>query len=56
MKVFLDSNQFISDFRLESAPMRYLFHFLNNSGHTLLLSRVVTSLEFRQRRTKVHSF
>lgn len=41
MKVFIDSNQFISDFRLEGAPMRYLFHYINNARHTLLLSRVV---------------
>lgn len=37
----MDSNQFIADFLLESAPFRYLMHFLNNEGHTLLLSRLV---------------
>ena len=41
MKVLVDSNQFIADFLLESAPFRYLMHFLNNEGHTLLLSRLV---------------
>jgi len=41
MKIFIDSNQFISDFLLKGAPFRYLFHFLSNSGHTLLLSRLV---------------
>ncbi len=41
MKVLIDSNQFIADFLLESAPFRYLMHFLNNDGHTLLLSRLV---------------
>lgn len=41
MKVLVDSNQFIADFLLESAPFRYLMHFLNNDGHTLLLSRLV---------------
>lgn len=41
MKVLVDSNQFIADFLLESAPLRYLMHFLSNDGHTLLLSRLV---------------
>lgn len=41
MKVLIDANQFIADFLLESAPFRYLVHFLNNEGHTLLLSRLV---------------
>lgn len=41
MQVFVDSNQFIADFLLRSAPFRYLLHFLSNSGHTLLLSRLV---------------
>lgn len=35
MQVFIDSNQFISDFLLKSAPFRYLLHFLSNSGSTL---------------------
>jgi hypothetical protein len=41
MQVFVDSNQFISDFLLEGAPFHYLLHFLSNSGHTLLLPRLV---------------
>ena len=41
MQVFVDSNQFISDFLLEGAPFRYLLHFLSNSGNTMLLSRLV---------------
>lgn len=41
MKVLVDSNQFIADFLLKSAPFRYLMHFLSNDGHTLLLSRLV---------------
>lgn len=41
MKILIDSNQFIADFLLTSAPFRYLAHFLNNEGHTLLLSRLV---------------
>lgn len=41
MNVFIDSNQFIADFRLESAPLRYLFHYLNNSDHKLLVSKLV---------------
>jgi len=41
VKIFIDSNQFISDFLLKGAPFRYLLHFLSNSGNTLLLSRLV---------------
>lgn len=41
MKILVDSNQFIADFLLQSAPFRYLIHFLNNEGHTLLMSRLV---------------
>lgn len=41
MKILVDSNQFIADFLLESAPFRYLAHFLNNEGYTLLLPRLV---------------
>lgn len=41
MQVLVDSNQFIADFLLQNAPFRYLLHFLNNEGHTLLLSRLV---------------
>lgn len=41
MKILVDSNQFIADFLLKSAPFRYLMHFLSNDGHTLLLSRLV---------------
>lgn len=41
MQIFIDSNQFISDFLLKGAPFRYLLHFLSNSGNTLLLSRLV---------------
>lgn len=41
MYVFIDSNQFIADYLLKGAPFRYLLHFLSNSGHTLLLSRLV---------------
>lgn len=41
MRVFIDSNQFISDFMLESGVFSYLRHFMNNMEHTLLLSRLV---------------
>ncbi|MBB4846015.1 hypothetical protein HNP55_004569 [Paucibacter oligotrophus] len=53
MKVFVDSNQFIADFLLESAPMRYLFHFLNNNGYELLLSRLVVQEVENKHREKV---
>lgn len=41
MKLFLDTNIFYGDWHLRSANFKYLFHFINNKGHELLLSRVV---------------
>lgn len=41
MFVLLDSNIYCGDWFLKSAPFRYLCHFLNNEGHTLLVPRVV---------------
>lgn len=41
MYFILDSNIYCSDFFGQSAPFRYLIHFINNEGHTLLLPRVV---------------
>ncbi|MDO9354119.1 MAG: PIN domain-containing protein [Solirubrobacteraceae bacterium] len=39
--VLLDSNIYCGDWFLRGAPFRYLCHFLNNEGHTLLVPRVV---------------
>lgn len=41
MYVVLDSNIYCADYFARSAPFRYLIHFLNNTGHTLLIPRVV---------------
>ena len=41
MFVLLDSNIYFGDWFLKGAPFRYLCHFLNNEGHTLLVPRVV---------------
>ena len=41
MLFFLDTNIFYDDWFMQAAPYRYLFHFMNNNGHSLLLSRVV---------------
>ncbi|MBJ6750977.1 PIN domain-containing protein [Geomonas anaerohicana] len=41
MKVFLDTNIFYNDWFMKNANFRYLFHFLNNEGHSLLISKLV---------------
>lgn len=41
MKIFLDSNVFFGDYFARNANLRYLFHFINNGNHDLLLSRLV---------------
>ncbi|MCA6215519.1 DUF4935 domain-containing protein [Ideonella sp. B7] len=41
MKFFLDTNVFYGDWFLRNANFRYLFHFINNEGHELLVSRAV---------------
>lgn len=41
MYVVLDSNIYCADYFARSAPFGYLIHFLNNTGHTLLIPRVV---------------
>jgi PIN domain len=41
MKVFLDTNVYFNDWFMKSANFRYLFHFLNNEGHEMILSRLV---------------
>lgn len=41
MKVFLDTNVFYNDWFMKNANFKYLFHFLNNEGHDLILSQLV---------------
>jgi hypothetical protein len=41
MKVFLDTNIFYNDWFVKSANFKYLFHFLNNEGGSLIISKIV---------------
>ena len=41
MKIFLDTNIFYNDWFLRNANFKYLFHFINNEWHSLLLSELV---------------
>lgn len=41
MKVFLDTNVFYNDWFMNNANFKYLFHFLNNEGYELILSKLV---------------
>jgi hypothetical protein len=41
MQFFLDTNVFYGDWFARGANFKYLFHFINNEGHDLLISKVV---------------
>ena len=41
MYVFLDTNIFHNNWFLRSAPLRLLFHYLNNESGALIVSRLV---------------
>ena len=41
MKIFLDTNIFYNDWFIRNADFKYLFHFSNNEGHTLIISKLV---------------
>jgi predicted nucleic acid-binding protein len=41
MKIFLDTNVFYNDWFMNNANFKYLFHFLNNEEHELILSKLV---------------
>lgn len=41
MKIFIDTNVFYNDWFMRNANFKYLFHFLNNEGHALILSNLV---------------
>jgi hypothetical protein len=41
MKIFLDTNVFYNDRFMRNANFKYLFHFLNNEEHELILSKLV---------------
>lgn len=41
MLIYLDTNIFYKNWFFESPHFKYLFHFINNEGHSLLISRLV---------------
>lgn len=41
MKIFVDTNIFYNDWFMRNANFKYLFHFLNNEGHSLVVSDLV---------------
>ncbi|EDM46807.1 PIN domain-containing protein [Marinobacter algicola] len=41
MKIFVDTNIFYNDWFMRNANFKYLFHFLNNEGHSLIVSDLV---------------
>lgn len=41
MRIFLDTNIFYNNWFVNKANFQYLFHFINNEGHDLLLSNIV---------------
>jgi predicted nucleic acid-binding protein len=41
MKIFIDTNVFFGDWFVRNANIQYLFHFVNNDEHELLISRLV---------------
>lgn len=56
MKVFLDTNVFYNDWFLSSANFKYLFHFLNNEGHELILSKLVVQEVENIRNREVNNY
>lgn len=53
MKVFLDTNVFYNNWFLNSANFKYLFHFLNNEGNELIISKLVIEEANNIRRREV---
>ena len=41
MKIFLDTNIFYNDWFMKNANFKYLFNYINNDGHSLVLSKLV---------------
>lgn len=41
MKVFIDTNVFYNDWFMKNANFKYLFHYLNNEFHELIVSKLV---------------
>lgn len=55
MKVFLDTNVFYNDWYMKNANFKYLFHYLNNEGHELILSKLVIQETENIRRRDIDS-
>ena len=41
MQIFIDTNIFYNDWFIQNSNFKYLFNYINNDGHTLLLSKLV---------------
>ena len=41
MKIFLDTNIFYNDWFMKNGNFKYLFNYINNDGHSLILSELV---------------
>jgi len=41
MKIFIDTNVFYNDWFMRNANFKYLFHYISNDGHSLIISKLV---------------
>jgi PIN domain len=55
MHIFLDSNIFFDNWDVNNPNFRYLFNFINNEYHTLVLSKLVIEETENNRRKKVEN-
>jgi len=55
MLIFLDSNIFFNNWYAKNPHFQYLFNFINNESHTLLLSKLVIEETNNNRRKEVDS-
>lgn len=55
MKIYLDTNVFFDQWHLENPNFRYLFHFINNEWHELLVSELVVKEVQNKRDTELQS-
>ena len=53
MHIFLDSNIFFNNWKLNNPNFQYLFNFINNSYHSLLLSKLVVEETENNRRKQI---
>lgn len=55
MIIFIDTNIFYNHYFFENPHFKYLFNFLNNESHTLLISKLVTEEIENIRRREINS-